>query len=136
MAKDIEPIDADFDEVAKAMLRSSGPPARVPDATHRGILPIGGLQLEVYVLEDDRLFLTLMVSRPNGSNWVVSCPAAFRRIGKPDSSEGVGVRAMLANHPIEIFLSMFHPARLVHQTRARFIGAVMKLDVESNRWRK
>ena len=25
-----------------------------PDATHRGILPIGGLQLEVYVLEDGR----------------------------------------------------------------------------------
>ena len=43
---------------------------------------------------------------------------------------------MLVNHPIAIFLSMFHPARLVHEARARFIGAGRKLDVESNSWRK
>ncbi len=54
MPKDIEPIAADFDDVAKAMLRNDGPPAKRPEATHRGILPIGGLQLEVYVLDDGR----------------------------------------------------------------------------------
>ncbi len=54
MPKEIEPIEADFDDVAKAMLRSDGPKAKTPDASHRGILPIGGLQLEVYVLEDGR----------------------------------------------------------------------------------
>jgi hypothetical protein len=50
----IEPIDADFGEVAKAMTRSAGPPPPPVEATHRGILPIGGLQLECYVLEDGR----------------------------------------------------------------------------------
>ncbi len=54
MPKDIEPIDAAFDDVAKAMLRSDGPKQKPPEATHRGILPIGGLQLEVYVLDDGR----------------------------------------------------------------------------------
>ena len=51
---DIEPIDASFDEVAKAMVRRADPPSKPLEATHRGILPIGGLQLEVYVLEDGR----------------------------------------------------------------------------------
>lgn len=54
MAKDIEPIHADFDQVAQAMTRSAGPPPKAVEATHRGILPIGGLQLECYVLEDGR----------------------------------------------------------------------------------
>jgi hypothetical protein len=54
MAKDIEPLDASFDDVAKAMVRSADAPAKMPEATHRGILPIGGLQLECYVLEDGR----------------------------------------------------------------------------------
>jgi hypothetical protein len=54
MPKDIEPIDADFDAVAKAMTRSADPPKKALQATHRGILPIGGLQLECYVLEDGR----------------------------------------------------------------------------------
>lgn len=54
--KIIEPIDADFEDVAKAMTRSAAPPQPQPpvEATHRGILPIGGLQLECYVLEDGR----------------------------------------------------------------------------------
>lgn len=50
----IEPIEADFEEVAKAMTRSADPPENPIEATHRGILPIGGLQLECYVLEDGR----------------------------------------------------------------------------------
>lgn len=54
MPKDIEPIAADFDDVARAMLRAADPPPKPEDATHRGILPIGGLQLEVYVLESGR----------------------------------------------------------------------------------
>lgn len=53
----IEPIEATFSEVVDAMVgKSSG--ASDPDemmiATHLGILPIGGLQLECYVLEDGR----------------------------------------------------------------------------------
>jgi hypothetical protein len=52
--KDIEPIAADFDDVARAMTRAADPPEKPWEATHRGILPIGGLQLEVYVLEDGR----------------------------------------------------------------------------------
>jgi hypothetical protein len=52
--KDIEPINADFDDVAKAMLHSDGPKEKTPEATHRGILPLGGMQLDVYVLEDGR----------------------------------------------------------------------------------
>lgn len=54
MPKEIEPIDASFDEVAAAMTRAADPPPKPVDATHRGILPIGGLQLEVYVLDDGR----------------------------------------------------------------------------------
>ena len=54
MAKEIEPIEADFDDVARAMTRAADPPPKPVAATHRGILPIGGLQLEVYVLEDGR----------------------------------------------------------------------------------
>lgn len=52
--KIIEPINADFDAVAKAMTLAAGPPEKPLEATHRGILPIGGLQLECYVLEDGR----------------------------------------------------------------------------------
>src|ERR1700741_467996 len=52
--KMIEPIAASFDDVAKAMTRSAEPPQNPLQATHRGILPIGGLQLECYVLEDGR----------------------------------------------------------------------------------
>lgn len=54
MPKDIEPIDADFDDVARAMLANDGPKEKTPEATHRGILPLGGMQLDVYVLEDGR----------------------------------------------------------------------------------
>lgn len=49
----IEPINADFDTVAKAMVNVADPQKPL-EATHRGILPIGGLQLECYVLEDGR----------------------------------------------------------------------------------
>ncbi len=51
--KIIEPINADFDTVAAAMV-SVADPQKPLSATHRGILPIGGLQLECYVLEDGR----------------------------------------------------------------------------------
>lgn len=54
MPKEIEPIDANFDDVAHAMTRAADPPPKPIAATHRGILPIGGLQLECYVLEDGR----------------------------------------------------------------------------------
>lgn len=49
----IEPINADFDAVAKSMVDVPDPETPL-NATHRGILPIGGLQLECYVLEDGR----------------------------------------------------------------------------------
>lgn len=52
--KIIEPIDANFEDVARAMIRAADPPPKPVAATHRGILPIGGLQLECYVLEDGR----------------------------------------------------------------------------------
>ncbi len=51
--KTIESINAGFDEVAKAMVNVPDPEQPL-NATHRGILPIGGLQLECYVLEDGR----------------------------------------------------------------------------------
>ncbi len=59
----IEPIDATFGEVVDAMISSGakgGAKSEKSDtsemaiATHLGILPIGGLQLECYVLEDGR----------------------------------------------------------------------------------
>ena len=52
--KTIEPIQAAFDDVARAMIRADDLPSKPLEATHRGILPIGGLQLECYVLEDGR----------------------------------------------------------------------------------
>ena len=54
MPKDIESIAADFDDVARAMVRNADPTLPLPETTHRGILPIGGLQLECYVLADGR----------------------------------------------------------------------------------
>ena len=54
MAKEIEPIKASFNDVAKAVIHSADAPSKPLRATHRGILPIGGLQLECYVLEDGR----------------------------------------------------------------------------------
>lgn len=52
----IEPIDATFDEVVDAITprRGSDITDNLPKATHRGILPIGGLQLDCFVLEDGR----------------------------------------------------------------------------------
>ena len=52
----IEPIDATFDEVVAAITPRRGGEvvANLICATHRGILPIGGLQLDCYVLEDGR----------------------------------------------------------------------------------
>lgn len=65
--KIIEPINADFDDVAKAMTRSAGPAPPLVEATHRGILPIGGLQLECYVLEDgSRVFAKRGMARAIG----------------------------------------------------------------------
>ena len=56
-----QPIPASFDEVVQAMVgndpqsseANSGNDdlAELVSATHKGILPIGGLQLECYVLE-------------------------------------------------------------------------------------
>jgi P63C domain len=51
--KIIEPLNADFGAVAKALVNVPDPQKPL-EATHRGILPIGGLQLECYVLEDGR----------------------------------------------------------------------------------
>lgn len=52
----IEPIGATFDEVVGAIAPSRGSSVteNLPKATHRGILPIGGLQLDCFVLEDGR----------------------------------------------------------------------------------
>lgn len=61
--KIVEPIQASFDALAEAMVHPLGQGkstnlAKAEDpgisATHKGILPIGGLQLECYVLEDGR----------------------------------------------------------------------------------
>lgn len=52
--KIIEPIsDGSFDQVAASLVDVPDPEKRL-SATHRGILPIGGLQLECYVLEDGK----------------------------------------------------------------------------------
>ena len=54
----IDPIDASFDDVVDAIAgtkgSTGGPDGELPNATHKGILPLGGLQLECYVLEDER----------------------------------------------------------------------------------
>jgi len=64
--KDIEPIDAAFDDVAKAMVAASDDDARdnpgkgnrevadasLPIATWRGIIDLGGNEIDCYVLED------------------------------------------------------------------------------------
>lgn len=55
--ENIEPIDASFSDVVDAMLGKQADISETDDmliATHLGILPIGGLQLECYVLEDGR----------------------------------------------------------------------------------
>lgn len=58
--KMIEPIDADFDEVAKAMLTDEheadmdGVNFQIPKATHQGQMAVGELILDCYVLEDGR----------------------------------------------------------------------------------
>ncbi|WP_443748373.1 P63C domain-containing protein [Asticcacaulis solisilvae] len=55
--KTVHPIDASFDALAEAMVKPSSkeaPEQPSISATHKGILPIGGLQLECYVLEDGR----------------------------------------------------------------------------------
>lgn len=53
MPKDIiEPINAKFDDVAAAMVFDSAPKLFV--ATHKGILHVGDIDLECYVLEDGR----------------------------------------------------------------------------------
>lgn len=50
--KIIEPINADFDAVAKAMTGVASSEARVPTARYGGILAIGELQIPCYVLDD------------------------------------------------------------------------------------
>lgn len=57
---DIQPIDATFDEVVRALTPKAGDVNEIDgtetmiEATHKGILPIGGLQLDCYVLADGR----------------------------------------------------------------------------------
>lgn len=52
----IEPIEASFDEVVDAIAPKRGGSAvgNLIKATNKGILPIGGLQLDCFVLEDGR----------------------------------------------------------------------------------
>ena len=52
----IEPISAPFDEVVSTLApkRGDAATAGLIKATHKGILPIGGLQLDCFVLEDGR----------------------------------------------------------------------------------
>lgn len=57
---DIQPINADFDEVAKAMVSEEHEPnldgenIQIPKATHQGQMAVGELVLDCYVLEDGR----------------------------------------------------------------------------------
>ncbi len=54
---EIQPIDATFDEVVDAIAKgeeSPEPTEGMAEATHPGILPIAGLQLDCYVLDDGR----------------------------------------------------------------------------------
>ena len=52
--KIIEPIDADFDDVAKAMIPVGVAEEKIPTARYGGILAIGEVQIPCYVLEDGR----------------------------------------------------------------------------------
>ena len=51
-------LDGSFDEVANAMVSDGSTPPKsdgeMIEATHKGILPLGGLQLDCYVLSDGR----------------------------------------------------------------------------------
>ena len=55
----IEPIDADFDAVAKAMTSIGETELKVPSARYGGILAIGDVQIPCYVLEDGQRVLDL-----------------------------------------------------------------------------
>lgn len=48
----IEPIDADFEDVVSSTLANNTP--IIFNATHKGFMHIGGIDLECYVLEDGR----------------------------------------------------------------------------------
>ncbi len=50
----IEPINADFDAVAKAMTRLGGVEPELPSARYGGILAIGDVQIPCYVLENGK----------------------------------------------------------------------------------
>ncbi len=54
MAKDdiIEPIDAGFEDVVRATLSNNTPV--LVNATHKGFMHVGGIDLDCYVLEDGR----------------------------------------------------------------------------------
>jgi hypothetical protein len=79
MPKDIiEPIDAPFDDVAKAMV--AGPPEggateSLPVALYSGVLPIGDVELDCAVLEDgtrvlsERAVHRAFGSKRGGSHW-------------------------------------------------------------------
>ncbi|MGY6771076.1 P63C domain-containing protein [Komagataeibacter sp. NFXK3] len=76
--KTIEPIDAAFDDVAKAMVASTkagGAEAQVPVALYTGALPIGDVELDCAVLEDgtrvlsERAVHRAFGSKRGGSHW-------------------------------------------------------------------
>lgn len=48
----IEPIEAGFEDVAGALVVDNKPP--IINATHKGFMHVGGIDLECYVLEDGR----------------------------------------------------------------------------------
>ncbi len=56
--KIVEPIDASFDDVAGAMLKSKETPINFPKAMYRGKLPIGEVELDCAVLDNGKRVLT------------------------------------------------------------------------------
>lgn len=74
----IEPIDAPFDAVAKAMVapaKGGGAKEQLPVALYSGVLPIAGIELDCAVLEDgtrvlsERAVHRAFGSKRGGSHW-------------------------------------------------------------------
>ena len=78
----IEPIDAPFDRVAKALVAVGGP-TKLPKALYNGLLPLGEGNLECAILDDaDNTRVILMTSVfkafgrvPRSNNRVINIPA-------------------------------------------------------------
>ncbi len=112
--KEIEPIEADFDDVAKAMVPRATPKTAaqiVPesdrdnlgdnDATHRGTLRIGPVEIPCAVLKDGRRVLS-----ENGiANALGGRSGAAKRLKTEAASDGAHLPVFLASRSLMPYIS-------------------------------